>query len=81
MDFLLEVSEQSCEWKGSQVCEGAVTLETKSLLQVDDVDDDIDDGAEFAYKDVDDLVKPPSGHGGGVAFVAHDDDYYDHDDD
>ena len=24
----------SCEWKGQQVCEGAVTVETKKLLQV-----------------------------------------------
>ena len=39
----MKVSEQSCEWKGSQVCEGAVTLETKNLLQVDNADADNDD--------------------------------------
>ena len=48
----MKVSEQSCEWKGSQVCEGAVTLETKSLLQVDDDDDD--DNDDDHYDDDDD---------------------------
>ena len=54
----MKVSEQSCEWKGSQVCEGAVTLETKSLLQVgyadhdnDDADNDDDDDDDDDYDD------------------------------
>ena len=92
--MILEVSEQACEWKGSQVCEGAVTLETKSLLQVDKEDDaddndggddDNDNGAEVTDNDdekdqVDDLVKPPTDHGSGVA-LADDDDGDDQGDD
>ena len=50
----MKVSEQSCEWKGTQVCEGAVTLETKSLLQVDDDDDDNDDDHDDDHYDDDD---------------------------
>ena len=51
------MSEQSCEWKGTQVCEGAVTLETKSLLQVDDDDDNDDD--DDHYDDDDDHDDDP----------------------
>ena len=31
---MFQVSHQACDWKGTKVCEGAVTLETKSLLKV-----------------------------------------------
>ena len=56
---MFQVSHQACDWKGTKVCEGAVTLETKSLLKVahhyiaiiviptvyeEDGDDYIDDG-------------------------------------
>ena len=56
------MSHQSCDWKGTQVCEGAVTLEKKSLFQVDVmviVDEDI-------KHDVDDPVnQSPPVHGDG----------------
>ena len=31
---MFQMSHQACDWKGTKVCEGAVTLETKSLLKV-----------------------------------------------
>lgn len=31
---MFQLSHQACDWKGTKVCEGAVTLETKSLLKV-----------------------------------------------
>ena len=67
----MEVSEQACEWKGSQVCEGAVTLETKSLLQVDNEDDadDVD-----AYDDVVRFLNPlATGHSWHLGNLTNDD--------